>query len=63
MSKRWHSLLTHEWRAKLVALALATLLWLFIRHSINYSPLLSSPFPVPPPPTHLLPPRSGGNGT
>ncbi len=57
--KPWHSLLTHEWRAKLMALALATLLWLFILHSINYSPAMPPPFPVPPPPAHLLPPGSG----
>ncbi len=61
--KRWHSVLTHEWRAKLMSLALATLLWLFIRHSINYSPLLPSPFPVPPPPPHFVPPQGGGNQT
>ena len=43
-----------------MSLALATLLWLFIRHSINYSPALP-PFPIPPP--HQLPPPPGGNRT
>ncbi len=61
--KTWHSFLTHEWRAKLMALVLATLLWLFIRHSINYTPTMP-PFPLPPPPVRpLLPPPHAGNGT
>ena len=61
--KPWHSFLTHEWRVKLTSLALATLLWLFLRHSINYSPA-PPPFPVPPLlPGHLLPLPSGGNRT
>ena len=60
--KPWLSFLTHEWRAKLMSLALATLLWLFLRHSINYSPAPPS-FPVPPPLSRLLPPPPGGNRT
>ena len=54
--KRWHSFLTHSWRAKLGSLVLATLLWLFIRHSINYSPLLRPPgLPPPPAPVSATP--------
>ena len=54
--KRWHSFLTHAWRAKLLSLAVATLLWLFIRHSINYSPGLRAPvLPPPPPPVVATP--------
>lgn len=52
--KRWHSFLTHAWRAKLLSLVVATLLWLFIRHSINYSPLLRPPG-LPPPPLPAVP--------
>ena len=59
--KSWHSVLTRQWRAKLMSLALATLLWLFLRHSINYSPA-PPPFPIPPPP-HGLPRALGGNRT
>ena len=48
---RWHSLLTHAWRAKLSSLVVAPLRWLFIRHSIIYSPLLRPPVlpPLPAP--------------
>lgn len=55
--KRWHSLLTHAWRAKLLSLGVATLLWLFIRHSIYYSPGLRLPVlpPPPPPPVSATP--------
>ena len=60
--KPWHSFLTREWRAKLMSLALATLLWLFLRHSINYPPALP-PFPIPPPPPHGMPPPASGNRT
>lgn len=58
--KRWHSFLTHAWRAKLLSLVLATLFWLFLRHSINYSPFLRPPglppTPLAVPPTPMPPP-------
>lgn len=32
--KRWKTLVTYQWRAKLVSLLAAALLWLAIRHAM-----------------------------
>ena len=50
---RWTALLFHNWKAKIGALALATVLWLVIRHSIGYAPSLS--LPSTPHPTESTP--------
>ena len=50
---RWTSLLFHNWRAKLGSLALAIVLWLVIRRSVQYAPSL--PTPLNPPPTEAAP--------
>ncbi len=46
------SLFFHNWKAKLGSLALATVLWLVIRHSVNYGPSQPTP-PVPATPEAL----------
>ena len=40
--KRWTPLLTHHWRAKLVAVLLATLIWFLLQRAIP------EPLPVAP---------------
>ena len=46
--KRLRSIFVHNWRAKLASLAVATVLWLVIRHGIAYAPSLPPPPPLQP---------------
>ncbi len=39
---RWKSLLLNRWRAKIVSLAVATLVWFALRHVIAQSPVGSA---------------------
>ena len=50
---RWTTFLFRNWRAKLGSLALAIILWLVIRRSVQYAPSLS--LPLNPPPTETAP--------
>jgi hypothetical protein len=47
--KRLQQIFVHNWRAKLCSLAVATVLWLVIKHGIAYAPSLPPPA-LPPPP-------------
>lgn len=50
--KRWTRAVFHNWRIKLACLAAATLIWLFIKHSIREDAAAPSPpaavAPMPP---------------
>ena len=46
------TLIFHNWRAKLGSLALAIVLWLIIRQSVNHSAI---PVATPPPPSEAVP--------
>jgi hypothetical protein len=58
--KRLPLILLHNWRAKLGSLAVATVLWLVIKHGIAYAP--NSPPPPLPPPAAPMPVPLGTPG-
>ncbi len=47
--KRLQHFFTYNWRAKLASLALATVVWLVVKHGIAYAPAQQPPPPLPPP--------------
>ena len=46
--KRLKHIFSYNWRPKLASLAVATVVWLVIKHGIAYAPTLPPP-PLPPP--------------